>query len=41
MAGTPNPEAIAWYVRRSEELLDDLRDQTKAPIHFEGDITSV
>jgi hypothetical protein len=23
----PNPEAIAWYLKRSEDLLDDLRDQ--------------
>jgi hypothetical protein len=25
-----NPEAIAWYVQRSERLLDDLRDRIQA-----------
>jgi hypothetical protein len=25
----PNPEAIAWYLRRSEDLLDDLREQAR------------
>jgi cytochrome c biogenesis factor len=30
MAGAPNPEAIAWYVRRSEDLLDDLRDRVQS-----------
>jgi hypothetical protein len=30
MAGTPNPEAIAWYVRRSEELLDELRERVQS-----------
>lgn len=27
MPGTANPEAIAWYVQRSEDLLDDLRER--------------
>jgi hypothetical protein len=26
----PNPEAIAWYLKRSEALLDDLREQIKS-----------
>ncbi len=26
----PNPEAIAWYVKRSEGLLDDLRERVLA-----------
>jgi hypothetical protein len=26
MPDVQNPEAIAWYVRRSEDLLDDLRE---------------
>ncbi len=30
MPGTANPEAIAWYVRRSEDLLDDLRDRVQS-----------
>jgi cytochrome c biogenesis factor len=30
MAGAPNPEAIAWYVKRSEDLLDDLRTQVES-----------
>lgn len=25
-----NPEAIAWYLKRSEDLLDDLRDQVQS-----------
>jgi hypothetical protein len=25
-----NPEAIAWYLKRSEDLLDDLRDQIQS-----------
>jgi hypothetical protein len=29
MRGEPNPEAIAWYVKRSEDLLDDLRDRIR------------
>jgi hypothetical protein len=27
MAGAANPEAIAWYVKRSEALLDELRER--------------
>ncbi len=27
---SPNPEAIAWYVQKSEKLLDDLREQVRA-----------
>jgi len=30
MADAPNPEAIAWYVRRSEDLLDDHRDRVES-----------
>jgi hypothetical protein len=30
MPGEPNPEAIAWYVKRSEDLLDDLRGRLQA-----------
>jgi hypothetical protein len=30
MPGAPNPEAVAWYVKRSEELLDDLRAQVES-----------
>lgn len=30
MAGAANPEAIAWYVRRSEDLLDDLRERAQS-----------
>ena len=26
----PNPEAIAWYVKRAEDLLDDLRDRVQS-----------
>jgi hypothetical protein len=26
----PNPEAIAWYVEKSERLLDDLRERVLA-----------
>jgi hypothetical protein len=26
----PNPEAIAWYVQRSEALLDDLRERVQS-----------
>jgi hypothetical protein len=26
----PNPEAIAWYVQRAENLLDDLRDRVQS-----------
>ena len=26
----PNPEAIAWYVGRAEDLLDDLRDRVQS-----------
>lgn len=26
----PNPEAIAWYVQRAEDLLDDLRDRVQS-----------
>ncbi|MGH2940540.1 MAG: hypothetical protein ACRDPE_20730 [Solirubrobacterales bacterium] len=29
MPGAPNAEAIAWYVKRSEDLLDDLRDRVR------------
>jgi hypothetical protein len=29
MPGAPNPEAIAWYVKRSEGLLDDLRERVQ------------
>jgi hypothetical protein len=29
MSREPNPEAIAWYVKRSEDLLDDLRDRVR------------
>jgi len=29
MPGEPNAEAIAWYVKRSEDLLDDLRDRVR------------
>src|SRR6202000_1327662 len=29
MPGAPNPEAIAWYVKRSEDLLDDLRERVQ------------
>jgi hypothetical protein len=29
MAEAPNPEAIAWCVRRAEELLDDLRERVQ------------
>jgi hypothetical protein len=35
MAGAPNPEAIAWYVKRSEDLLDDLRDRVQS-LHIRG-----
>jgi hypothetical protein len=27
MPGVPNPEAIAWYLARSEALLDELRER--------------
>lgn len=30
MAHEPNPEAIAWYVMRSEDLLEDLRDRIQS-----------
>jgi hypothetical protein len=30
MERVPNPEAIAWYVKRSEDLLDDLRDRAQS-----------
>jgi hypothetical protein len=30
MADAPNPEAIAWYVKRSEDLLDELRDRVQS-----------
>jgi hypothetical protein len=30
MPGAPNPEAIAWYVQRSEDLLDDLRERVQS-----------
>jgi hypothetical protein len=30
MAGAPNPEAIAWYVKRSEVLLEDLRERVQS-----------
>jgi hypothetical protein len=30
MGGEPNPEAIAWYVKRSEDLLADLREQVQS-----------
>lgn len=30
MPGAPNPEAIAWYVQRSEDLLDDLRSRVQS-----------
>ena len=26
----PNPEAIAWYVTRAEDLLDDLRERVQS-----------
>jgi hypothetical protein len=26
----PNPEAIAWYLRQSEDLLDDLRERVQS-----------
>jgi cytochrome c biogenesis factor len=26
----PNPEAIAWYVKRAEDLLDDLRERVQS-----------
>jgi hypothetical protein len=26
----PNPEAIAWYVQRAEDLLDDLRERVQS-----------
>jgi hypothetical protein len=29
MPGEPNPEAIAWYVKRSEDLLGDLRERVR------------
>lgn len=29
MPGRPNPEAIAWYLRRSEALLGDLRERVR------------
>jgi hypothetical protein len=29
MSGAANPEAIAWYLRRSEDLLDDLRGRVQ------------
>jgi hypothetical protein len=30
MPGEPNPEAIAWYVGRSEDLLDGLRERVQS-----------
>ena len=30
MPGEPNPEAIAWYLQRSEAMLDELRGQVQA-----------
>ena len=30
MPGAPNPEAITWYVQRSEDLLDDLRERVQS-----------
>lgn len=30
MPVAPNPEAIAWYLLRSEDLLDDLRDRVQS-----------
>jgi hypothetical protein len=30
MRGAANPEAIAWYLQRSEDLLDDLRDRVQS-----------
>jgi hypothetical protein len=30
MAAAPNPEAIAWYVTRSEVLFEDLRDRVQS-----------
>jgi hypothetical protein len=30
MPGAPNPEAIAWYLKKSEGLLGDLRDQAQS-----------
>ena len=33
MADAPNPEAIAWYLGRSEDLLDDLRERVRVPAH--------
>jgi hypothetical protein len=30
MPGAANPEAIAWYVQRSEALLDDLRERVQS-----------
>jgi hypothetical protein len=29
-AREPNPEAVAWYLSRSERLLDDLRERVRA-----------
>lgn len=31
----PNPEAIAWYLQRAENLLDDLRDRVQ-PLRSRG-----
>jgi hypothetical protein len=30
MADAPNPEAIAWYLKRAEDLLSDLRDRVQS-----------
>jgi hypothetical protein len=30
MPGAPNPEAIAWYVRRSEDVLIELRERVQS-----------
>jgi hypothetical protein len=30
MPGEPNPEAIVWYLRRSESLLSDLRERIRS-----------
>jgi hypothetical protein len=30
MHGAANPEAIAWYVQRSEDLLDELRERVQS-----------
>jgi hypothetical protein len=34
----PNPEAIAWYLARSERLLDDLRERVRALLSRSGQL---